>query len=197
MGGCASRPKDLDINEPVPAEAPAVDKPESDPIAQENNGGEETKTEEPIVGLSEPTEEAKEPSESTQVARELVTEVAETKAEEKIEAEEKVEAEAEAETEVEAKEQTEAKAEAAPAEAEAAPTEVPEAAPAEVANTSEIEKTPEPVEEAKVAEAQPSEEKSDAPLVTTEHWPFYRTLYLSAQIYDTWVKILFCNWYSM
>jgi len=164
MGGCASRPKDLDINEPVPAEAPAVDKPESDPVAvQENNGGEETKTEEPIVGLSEPTEEAKEPSESTQVARELVTEVAETKAEEKIEAEEKVEAE------VEAKEQTEAKAEAAPAEAEAAPTEVAEAAPAEVANPSEIEKTPEPVEEAKVVEAQPSEEKSDAPLVTTEH----------------------------
>jgi len=194
MGGCASRPKDLDINEPVPAEAPAVDKPESDPIAQENNGGEETKTEEPLVGLSETTEEAKESSESTQ-ARELITEVAEAKAEEKIEAEEKVEAEAE--DEAEAKEQTEAKAEAAPAEAEAAPTEAAEAAPAEVANTSEIEKNPEPVEEAKVVEAQPTEEKSDAPLVTTEHWPFYRTLYLSAQIYDTWVKILFCNWYSM
>ncbi|XP_021725936.1 uncharacterized protein LOC110693122 [Chenopodium quinoa] len=164
MGGCASRPKDLDINEPVPAEAPAVDKPESDPVAQENNGGEETKTEEPLVGLSETTEEAKESSESTQ-ARELITEVAETKAEEKIEAEEKVEAEAEAE----AKEQTEAKVEAAPAEAEAAPTEAAEAAPAEVANTSEIEKIPEPVEEAKVVEAQPSEGKSDAPLVTTEH----------------------------
>jgi len=164
MGGCASRPKDLDINEPVPAEAPAVDKPESDPIAQENNGGEETKTEEPLVGLSETTEEAKESSKSTQ-ARELITEVAEAKAEEKIEAEEKVEAEAEAE----AKEQTEFKVEAAPAEDEAAPTEAAEAAPAEVANTSEIEKNPEPVEEAKVVEAQPTEEKSDAPLVTTEH----------------------------
>ncbi|KMT16441.1 hypothetical protein BVRB_3g050640 [Beta vulgaris subsp. vulgaris] len=151
MGGCASKPRDLDTTEPKPVEAPSVEKLEAEPVAQENNGGEETKTEEPLVDLSETTEEATETSESKPA--EEPTEVAETKAEEKIEA--VVEAEA-------APAKAEANAEAAPAEAEAKA----EASPAEVDVASETEKTPKPVEEPKAVEAQTSEDKSDAPLVT-------------------------------
>ncbi|KNA07308.1 hypothetical protein SOVF_173150 [Spinacia oleracea] len=166
MGGCASKPKDLDVNELVPAEAPAADKPEAEPVAQENNGGEETKTEEPLVDIPVTTEEAKESSEST--PSEEPTEVAETKAEEKVEAEEKTEAKAEAEekTEAKAEEKTEAKAEEKIEAKAEEKTEAGVIPAAEVAVASETEKAPEPVEEAKVVEAQTSQDKSDAPLVT-------------------------------
>ncbi|KAK9673092.1 hypothetical protein RND81_12G145500 [Saponaria officinalis] len=80
MGGCASRPKDLDTNEPAPVQAPVVDKPESQPIAQENNGGEETKTEEPLVDLSEPKGETAESSE-TKPTEEATDAAAEAKTE--------------------------------------------------------------------------------------------------------------------
>ncbi|KAK9665798.1 hypothetical protein RND81_14G137300 [Saponaria officinalis] len=117
MGGCASRPKDLDINEPAPVQAPVVDKTEPEPVAQENNGGEETKTEEALVDQSEAAEETTESSES-KPAEEVAEAV---KTEEKVEA--KAEETAEAKPEVEAVAEPEAVAATEPVEAEVKPVE--------------------------------------------------------------------------
>ncbi|GMP25102.1 hypothetical protein CsSME_00002130 [Camellia sinensis var. sinensis] len=59
MGGCASRPKDLDVKqEPLPAEDTTTAKPvEGETVPQEVNGGESKKGEEPLVDLSEPAKE--------------------------------------------------------------------------------------------------------------------------------------------
>ncbi|CAL5405511.1 unnamed protein product [Camellia sinensis] len=70
MGGCASRPKDLDTNqEPIHAEDPTT--PNKDEGENEENGG-ETKKEEPSVDASEPAQvdpKSEEPcSEPAQVA---------------------------------------------------------------------------------------------------------------------------------
>lgn len=126
---------------------------------QEINGGEETKTEEPLVDLSEPTEAANEMAESKPA--EDVTVVAETNADDKVETEEKTEpeAEAEAENKTEAEVKTEVEAEVK-TESEA------ESAAAEVSVASATESITEPVAEVKTVEAQTSEDKNDAPLVT-------------------------------
>ncbi|CAO2821406.1 unnamed protein product [Amaranthus hypochondriacus] len=169
MGGCASKPKDLDVNEvaPAPVEAPVVENVEPETVAQEINGGEETKTEEPLVDLSEPTEAANEMAESKPA--EDVTVVAETNADDKVETEEKTEPEAEAEAENKTEAEAEAEAEAevkTEVEAEVKTESEAESAAAEVSVASATESIPEPVAEVKTVEAQTSEDKNDAPLVT-------------------------------
>ncbi|GMH09088.1 hypothetical protein Nepgr_010928 [Nepenthes gracilis] len=65
MGGCASKPKDLDAAVPAPAEAPTtVGKPESQTVEQEKNGG-ETEKAEPLLDLSDPAEETPEKEDTT------------------------------------------------------------------------------------------------------------------------------------
>uniref|UniRef100_A0A5B7A9M8 Putative serine/threonine-protein kinase kinX n=1 Tax=Davidia involucrata TaxID=16924 RepID=A0A5B7A9M8_DAVIN len=62
MGGCASKPTDLDSGkEPLPREAPDTPKKANEAettLPQENNSGGEIKKEEPLVDLSEPAQEA-------------------------------------------------------------------------------------------------------------------------------------------
>ncbi|XP_074296301.1 uncharacterized protein LOC141626328 [Silene latifolia] len=150
MGGCASRPKDLDINEPAPVQAPAVEKVESEPTSQENNGGEETKIEEPLVDLSEPVGETVKLNNTEEAAG-----VAEAKVEEKVEekAEEKIEAKAEEKVEV-----------VAETKVEVQPT--TEVASVEDVVTAEPEKKVELInEDVKPVKAPKSEDKSDAPII--------------------------------
>ncbi|KAK1399382.1 phosphatidylinositol transfer protein sfh5-like [Heracleum sosnowskyi] len=66
MGGCASRPKDLDVEAEVPAQDPAktVPEPVSETVPLESTGGEEKK-EEPLVDVSAPADEAPKAEEAT------------------------------------------------------------------------------------------------------------------------------------
>ncbi|PSS32898.1 A-kinase anchor protein like [Actinidia chinensis var. chinensis] len=58
MGGCASRPKDLDTKQQplIAEEATTPKKAEGETVPQEDNGG-ETEKEEPLVDVSEPGQE--------------------------------------------------------------------------------------------------------------------------------------------
>ncbi|XP_057536013.1 uncharacterized protein LOC130814020 [Amaranthus tricolor] len=155
MGGCASKPKELDINEnaPAPVEAAAVEYVESETVAQDINGGEETNTGKPLADFSEPIEETNETIESKQDQE--ISKVPETKANEQVDVEEMIEDETVVEPKLEA---------VAVAEAEVEPES--EAAPAEENVVSETETSPELVQELKAVEGETSEDKSDSPLIT-------------------------------
>ncbi|CAK9158268.1 unnamed protein product [Ilex paraguariensis] len=95
MGGCASKPNDLDGQPaplPVPADTPDSPKnAEGETVPQDNNNGGEDKKDEPLVNLSEPASEApkvEDTEAATVVEESKPSEVTSKPTEEKVEAQE-------------------------------------------------------------------------------------------------------------
>ncbi|OVA19958.1 hypothetical protein BVC80_237g61 [Macleaya cordata] len=148
MGGCASRPKDLNCTPAtLPGEnsiaEPVIKDVEVETTAEEKKKGDESQTEEPLVDLSEPTEDLKaEKEESKNAIDDLVTEIS-APSDEK---------------------QTEEKAEAVNETTEKIKDEEP--APKVVEEKKDETPKSDAAEDEKLLNSETAEKKDDAPLVS-------------------------------